>query len=456
MTTKSHARFCIDDSLRNLQESYALLPSDYFKNKNALTYRFNNISRLFTDRHRQASTPPQSMISDEILEHDGVALYAGVPWCEQICAFCNFAYSKSNDPNVFDQYIARINDEMVLYIDMGVSKVYSVYFGGGTPTILDEGRLSQYLQSVLTAVTLSDNASVTCEATVNTLTREKIEVMREAGVTRLSMGIQSLDDDVRSRARLLGSADEAIATLQVAHSYFDMLNIDLIYGYPYQTPESWFDTVSRIAEMAVPSLTLYRLEVKPGTLDLKHFQDDSTTFLDELSARHLYFIARTILEEAGYVESPLGWWILHGEQNSSLSWKQHMAGWEKVVPYIGVGQGGFSTYRSLYYENHKQHKTWQTLLDSGTLPVDGHFLLPPSAPLLMRVFRTLRTARGIDVSVLRQLSNDHRLVSHINRTLEECAKKGLFDNSGEEYRLTVAGRSLIHWILDDLIPDHYQ
>lgn len=433
-----------------LAESYALLPDDYFRNKDARSYRFNTVTRLVERRAPAPNDSAAAAITSELARVDAAGLYVGVPWCAQICAFCNFAYSTSKDPTAHDDYIAALAQELELLQHAGLRRTTTVYFGGGTPTVLSDERFSAYLDAILRRLDLAPDASVTCEATISTLTDEKLAIMRARGITRLSMGVQSLDPDVRTQARLIGSAEQALTTLAAAREAFDMFNVDLIYGYPYQSAESWLDTITRIADLELPSITLYRLEVKERTTNLKLYRRDAAAFQDELAARLAYFIAALVLEERGYVEHPLGWWIRRDRHARSQTWRQHMRGWSTAAPYLGIGQGAFSLGASFFHDNHQDLAAWRESIAAGRLPVASRRPLDERDAYMNRLFRALRTVQHVNVDGGDPELERLGLTDLVRAVVERQVEYGLMDHVDGAYWLTLAGRSLVHWILDEL------
>lgn len=451
MTILDNYKFFSQSACEELEANYKQLPGNYFQNKDALHYCFNNINRALETSEKNCSPPTHTLIHDEFALHDGCMLYSGVPWCENICAFCNFAYSKQINAEVYEDYINCVVEELRFYRKLGLSKVYSVYFGGGTPTVLDPSLLERYLCEILRFADPVPNVSVTCETSPNTLTSDKLEVMKKSGVTRLSMGVQCLDNAIRKQARLVGTADEVEKKIKMAKSYFDSLNVDLIYGYPNQTLESWFWTVKRIASMEVPSIVLYRLEVKRKTSNWREYHNNTSSFLDELTVRQQYFIAQKLLERAGYVENPLGWWILNPTKKDNLIWKQHLAGWEKAIPYIGIGQGAFSMFNHLYHKNHNSFTSWRRDINEKRLPIAFHYNLEKRVQFINRILRLIRTTQGINLAEIEKELCMLHIDDRLQHVLDRNTNYGLFDRNQKKYILTLAGRSLVHWILDEIV-----
>lgn len=434
-----------------MREAYACLPEDYFAGKDASTFRFNNITRL-----AEAASTHEEPIGPRLYadaEAAPVSLYFGVPWCEKICSFCNFAYSTSQSNDVHKSYIKNLHAEYKLFKRLAGNqlKVASLYFGGGTPTILAAETLSDYLASTIAMVPLATNPSITCEFSTSTIDREKLTVLKEVGVTRISTGVQSLDDTIRTRANLVGSGEDALSSIMMAREYYNNFNIDLIYGHPHQTDEDWYRTVKTIAGLDFPSITLYRLEIKTRTTFKKIYIREEDVFSDELQARLHYFIAREILEEHGYTESPLGWWIKKNTLLGESSWQTHLHSWRRAMPYYGFGQGAFSLASGVYYENHSVLAQWDTAIKQEQLPIGNSRSIAPWAQDLNQLMRLIRVSRRFDLQAVIEGS---ALVVHsgtLGDFFSEQQKIGLFQQEENLLVLTEAGESLVHWIFDDMI-----
>ncbi|WP_127531622.1 coproporphyrinogen-III oxidase family protein [Paenibacillus kobensis] len=447
-----------ESAKQEMNHAFSKLPIDYFDHKDASTHLFNNIVRLY-DRKEAYSLETSghtSILSNSIDKASSIGFYAGVPWCAMLCSFCDLAYSVSTDTNVRRKYIEQLLCEIDLLMDLGAARknVTSVYFGGGTPTVLDEEMFDQYLSSVIGKFRLADKSSISCEASVGTLTHNKMDIMKRNGVTRLSMGVQSLDNAIRKAANMPLSGDEALAVVKSSLGEFEMINVDLLYGYPEQSNESWLDTVSRVASSGVPSITLYRLEVRERTVNKKAFIKNRELFGDEMNARWKYFIGKKVLTEYGYTETPLGWWIKSQGNRSVPSWEQHMRNWTTVTPYIGVGQGAFSQSLDFYYQNSKDLKKWSGSIEDGQLPITTFKALDEKDAFIFRFCRVLRTMQQFNRKLIETEIQASGLERPFNTFLSNNIQWGMLEQSDEAsdvFALTDGGKALIHWIIDDFI-----
>ncbi|KMZ13393.1 putative radical SAM family enzyme [Candidatus Burkholderia humilis] len=278
-----------------------------------------------------------------------------------------------------------------------------------------------------------------------TVSSQKLDVLRDIGVTRVSTGVQSFDDNIRKQANLVGSGKEAMRALELTAKHFRNFNIDLIYGHPHQTLVDWYQTVIEIAALRVPSITLYRLEVKERTTSLKKiYLREAQVFVDERTARHQYFIAKGILEQCSYVESPLGWWILKDTLSAEPARTNHLTTWKKATAYIGLGQGAFTLAATVYYENQNRHALWADDISKGRLPVKSAKLVPIYLTEINQLLRIIRVAKSF---VLKDIINGSALrpfESVLKGFLDAQVNNGLFVRDIEAYKLTEAGKSLVH------------
>jgi len=436
-----------------LESAFEKLPSAYFVDKDAETFLFNNVEQFWNHLPRDHGAEVADQLSEDLSNASSSRLYFGVPWCDKICSFCNFAYSTSKNSDVHRAYLKTIRKELSLLFDLGLreSTVSSVYFGGGTPTVLSDDNFRRYLEVMLSPLRLSTNASVTCESTPAALTDQKLRLMVDFGVTRLSMGIQSLDSRVREQANLIGSREDVLLRAQSAMECFDMVNLDLIYGYPYQTNAGWYDTVTSIASLNPQSITVYRLEVKSRTHNLKLYQKENEIFEDELDARKKYFIAAEVLETRGYIQSPLGWWVRGDKNLTSGSWKEHMRGWTNVTPYIGLGQGAWSQATSNHYQNFEKLGDWMKAIEVGKLPIKQSIQMDEKTQLLTFIARVFRSLKTIDLQSADALMRANRIHERVKAFVDQQVSFGLLESEDCCYRLTDGGEALVHWVLRDLI-----
>ena len=189
-------------------------------------------------------------------------IYIHIPFCKSACHYCNFHFSTSL--HYKNELLAALLKEVRLQQSFpGMEQVSSLYFGGGTPSLLENEEVNQLIVEIRTHYNLVPDAEITLEANPDDLTEEKLQGWKSAGINRLSIGVQSFfEEDLRwmNRAHTSSQATEG---LELALRYFDNITIDLIYGTPGLTDEKWQQNVTKAIALGIPHLSCYALTVEP-------------------------------------------------------------------------------------------------------------------------------------------------------------------------------------------------
>ena len=195
-----------------------------------------------------------------------ISIYIHIPFCVQKCAYCDFA-SFAGRLSQRESYVEAVCREMRAQAAFfGRRRVRTVFFGGGTPTLLEGRQLATLMDALRACFDLAPDAEVTMEGNPGTLTPENLAAYRAAGVNRLSLGVQSLDDALLSSIGRIHTAQEAVQAVRMAQKEgFDNLSLDLMLGLPGQTPELWRETLERALSLGIPHVSCYALILEEGT-----------------------------------------------------------------------------------------------------------------------------------------------------------------------------------------------
>jgi oxygen-independent coproporphyrinogen-3 oxidase len=221
-------------------------------------------------------------------------IYIHIPFCKKACHYCNFHFSTNQ--NSKSAFIKAVCNELVLRKSEYTSEeIQSIYFGGGTPTVLEVSELNTILQTVYEHYKVSDTSEITLEANPDDLDLEKIKRLANTKINRLSIGIQSFHESDLTSMNRAHSAIEAKKCLEIATAYFDNITIDLMFGMPTMSIEQWRQNLQTAFGFGVKHLSCYALTVEPKTA-LEHFINKGShpPMDDELSASHF----EVLLEEA--------------------------------------------------------------------------------------------------------------------------------------------------------------
>ena len=213
------------------------------------------------------------------IEGSSLCMYLHVPFCTGICTYCSYARSACGKSDVMETYVEallRQRDEWVSRLGIKPAAVDTVFIGGGTPTTLDEKLLMKLVDTTPRSRDCEFSVETDPDMTTRPSGASKLAALRRAGVNRISMGVETFDDALAKAIGRRGHDQVNDAITVIRQAGFDDINIDLMYGLPNQSLESWLATLKSAADIDVPSITLYCFKLKPGSIDWKRNRSSST------------------------------------------------------------------------------------------------------------------------------------------------------------------------------------
>ncbi len=322
----------------------------------------------------------------------GSGAYVHVPFCSRRCDYCAFA-TWTDREHLWERYAKAVEREARLRAGSAHGPLTSVFFGGGTPSLVPADLLVGMLSAVVEAFGLAPGAEVTVECNPGTLTSQKLEAYRRAGVTRLSLGAQSMVPHVLAslgRQHSPGVVREAVALLAEA-GFGASYNIDLIYGAAAESPEDWRRSLDEVLslEPVPPHLSTYALTVEPGTplaaSPERHPVDDDQA--------DKYLVADQVLSAVGYRWYELSNWAVPGHEcrHNQLYWDQG--------EYVGLGCAAHSHQRlaaggSRRWWNVRTPERYCRLVEAGALPEAASEDLTAAQVQWEALVLAMRTRRG--------------------------------------------------------------
>ena len=287
--------------------------------------------------HHQQSAGRPGLKNVASLQDTGISLYVHVPFCQTKCPYCDFNTYQGIE-GLMSPYLDALAAEIGAWgRALDHPPVNTVFFGGGTPSYLPDGELGRIMETVGGAFRLRPDAEVTAEANPGDLTPARAESLLAQGINRLSIGVQSLDNDLLNLLGRRHDADQAMAAYRtVREAGFDNVNLDLIYGLPRQSLGQWQDTLQWLADLEPAHISLYALTVEEGTPLHRWVERGEVPHPDADLAADMYHYARESLGERGYHHYEISNWSRPGLP----SW-HNLAYWRNR-PYLGVGPGAHS------------------------------------------------------------------------------------------------------------------
>ncbi len=377
-------------------------------------------------------------------ERSDTGLYLHIPFCRQACHYCNFHFSTTM--NNRQQLIEALLKEMDLVPGKQRQTFRTVYFGGGTPSILTAGELERLTTGLQQNFHIQDPAEHTLEINPDDVDEEKPFIWKELGFNRLSMGIQSFRDEDLQWMNRSHSAQQAIDALtRVRKAGFENLNIDLIYGLPGLSDEAWEKQVRKAMDLRVPHISAYALTVEPKTALHHLVEKKKHPDVDPEQQARQFLMLTELLESAGYEHYEISNFALPGFRSG------HNSSYWSGIPYVGLGPGAHSYDGQARYWNVANNQQYIDAIGAGRIPNEKEELTPAQR-INEYIMIRLRTSDGLDLSVLKKEWEPERLQAWV-RSAEKFVDRGMMSITDEQMVLTRAGRLFADGIAAELFVD---
>lgn len=321
-------------------------------------------------------------------------LYIHIPFCHQICHYCDFNKVFFKDQPV-DAYIDSLGKELALWKQEGAldHPLETIFLGGGTPTSLDPNQLRKLLGYIHEYVPMAENLEWTSEANPDELTKEKMEVLFQGGVNRLSMGVQTFDADLLQRlGRTHSNSDVHRAVKEAREVGFTNISFDLMYGLPGQTMEQWEDTLKQAFEFELPHFSAYSLIIEPKTVFYNLMTKGKLNTVTEDLEADMYEKLMNEMEERGLKQYEISNFGRPGFES-----RHNLIYWDNEE-YIGAGAGAHGYVKGIRYSNAGPLKKYMGPLDEGERPLLSIHTVPVHEQMEEEMFLGLRKTEGVSLS----------------------------------------------------------
>lgn len=349
-------------------------------------------------------------------DDSSVGLYIHVPFCVKRCHFCAF-YLVMQEERRIERFLGALETELTLYAaspDFSGRRVSTVYVGGGTPTALSSAQLSQALKIVAVKFALTPDCEVTVEGTPESFTPDYLDALREVGVTRLSMGVQTFNPQERIGLGLSSTVEEAIAGIKLAQQAgFANVNVDLIYGIPGQTVSSWDRTLQQACEYEPTHLSCYALTLEDGTRFDAAFRRGELDLIETDMEREFQDHTTQCLEHAGYHQYEISNWSKSGGQC------RHNRRYWQGQDYLGLGPSAQSYLSGCRFGNVNNLDQYCRQLECGELPVIEREYLSMAQQEKECVVFGLRLLEGVSINGVPGRESDPEWIASLATLLEE-------------------------------------
>ncbi|MCX6264475.1 MAG: radical SAM family heme chaperone HemW [Bacteroidetes bacterium] len=371
-------------------------------------------------------------------------IYFHIPFCKKACHYCDFHFSTSLLQ--LDPLLHALENEIALRKNYLLEPIETIYLGGGTPSLIPPASIKNLLEFVHASFSVSANAEITLEANPDDITAEQVTAWKKAGINRMSVGVQSFHPHLlqwMNRAHDANQSVEAITLLQKGG--FENISLDLIYGCPNQSDESWEKDVRETLALGVPHISCYALTSEPNTA-LWHMikKGDTPQIQSEQQARQ-FILLMEWMQAAGYEHYEISNFSLPHQRS------RHNSAYWKGVPYLGIGPSAHS-FNGIERE-------WNISNNAGYIASIGNGILPNTKEILTTtqqvneyIMTSLRTMEGISMVQIADRFGK-AMPEQIMQDAQSWIREGLLQLMNQQLILTRAGKLLADGIAADLFRE---
>lgn len=386
-----------------------------------------------------------------------LSLYVHIPFCRSRCHYCNFN-TYAGLEGMIPAYVEALVREIGVWAEaVEPTEAKSIFFGGGTPSLLSHEELGRILEAVHEGFQVGPDAEITLEANPESAQEDHLKEIRDLRFNRLSLGVQSFNDAQLQALGRIHSASEALAAYQAARKVgFSNINLDLIYGLPVQSLESWEQTIKQTLKLEPEHLSLYALSIEEETPLYQMVGRGEVREPDPDLAADMYQMAEEMLAEAGYQHYEISNWAKEGHQC-----QQNLTYWWNG-PYLGFGAGASSCFHGYRFTNVPSpgeyigrlhgEPSWGRHHDLPTKPLLGSLeVITPELERAESLILGLRLIEGVNLEGFQQRYG-LKLDEYYRGEIRELVELGLLEEVGPALRLTRRGRLLGNEVFLRFLP----
>ena len=372
-----------------------------------------------------------------------LGVYIHIPFCASKCGYCDF-YSLSGCDHMMPDYQDALIDHLEESAQSLKSyEVDSVYFGGGTPSFYGADRIVEIFNTLKLNGNVRLDSEVTVECNPDSTSLNALKLLREEGVNRLSLGVQSANNDLLKLIGRRHNFQQVKRSMQDARDAgFENISLDLIYGMPSQSKSDWAETLARIIELHPEHISCYGLKLEEGTPMYERYKG-SPILPDDDEQADMYFYAADVLERYGYKQYEISNFAAKGFES-----KHNLKYWN-LDDYMGFGPGAHSCVGNLRYSFVKDLKQYISGVARGVSIIDEYRQIDPMERAVEYIMLGMRTSNGIS-------EHDYRTRCQcdwrpIHKVLLAFAEKGWAEKTGDRWHFTVPGYLISNTLIGILL-----
>lgn len=376
-----------------------------------------------------------------------LGLYLHIPFCVRKCGYCDFL-SWNGTEEEKEQYVQALMQEIESYREFANSyRVSTVFVGGGTPSVLEAAQMERILGKVQEVFQLEKRPEITIEMNPGTVTEEKLQAYKKLGVNRLSIGLQSVDNEKLKVLGRIHTYEEFLNSFQMARrAGFENISVDLISSIPGQTLETWKKELEKLVSLSPEHISVYQLIIEEGTPFYQTYGEHPELLPNEETSREIYLWTGAFLKEQGYGQYEISNYAKEGKES-----RHNLKYWERGE-YLGLGLGAASMIRNIRMSNTRDMKTYlEHCGQPKTMRAEVQFL-EESQQMEEFMFLGLRKTRGVSKKEFRHaFGRDIDMV--YEKTLEKFLENGMLKEQKDRIYLSEEGILLSNMVMSEFLFD---
>ncbi len=373
------------------------------------------------------------------------ALYIHWPFCLAKCPYCDFNSHVRDTVDHAAWQAALLAEMRHEHRRAGGEKLESIFFGGGTPSLMPPALVDALLREAQALWGFADGIEVTLEGNPSSVEAANYAALAAVGINRVSLGLQSLDDQALRFLGRLHNVDEGLRALDVAQRNFARVSFDLIYALPGQTPQQWEAQLSRALGFGTGHLSLYQLTIEPGTRFATMVRTHEFEPLDDDAAADLFELTRALTREAGLPAYEVSNHARRGEES------RHNLTYWRYQDYVGIGPGAHGRRGGMATVRHKKPENWLAAVADRGDGLSEERVLSPNEQASEALMMGLRLTEGIDLADLRERFGIPVSEMIDSKKFNFYQRKGLVGQDRALMWITEVGMPLLDGLLSELI-----
>lgn len=365
-----------------------------------------------------------------------IGLYIHIPFCVSKCKYCDFNSHKINLEEKV-KYLEDLKEEMKLYKkEIGDNEIDTVFIGGGTPSILTKEEIKLLFDNIKSNFKLKNNAEITMECNPGTLTVNKLKVMKECGVNRLSIGLQAVQNNHLKYIGRIHTYEEFEENYNQAKNVgFENINIDLMYALPNQKKEDWMESLEKVVKLNPTHISAYSLILEEGTELFNMYERNEFKLLDEDADIEMYEYTINYLKMNGYNQYEISNYAKEG-----FECKHNILYW-KCENYLGLGVSASGYLNNTRYNNISDLDEYNKLIHSGKKPIEWQEKLSIKDEIEESIFLGLRMNEGIKFKMFHE-KYDFNFEEEYKNEINKLKNMNLIEIRDGVLKLTQKGREI--------------